>query len=134
MNLSRFLYILLPTLCLVATAVSLPSRWSQKAYQEVFGNQDYYLDLRYTQDPSLSQRTINTDFVGYFVTPKGEVSIRGKRFQEGKETFYEFQTPSGKFEGKLDQVPTQCEPVLNFNLLEKESQFYAGTLKAGFCL
>lgn len=135
----QILSLALPTaiLCTAAAWSSLPDA---RPYREVFGNENYYLDLYYEVNPDgyfkQNEPQPKVRFHGRLTTEAGEFPISGEREGRGETARYHFSWQEGKaqgrFVGRLATHARHCEPDLNFELVEN-GQHANGTLRAGFC-
>jgi hypothetical protein len=133
---NRILAVIFPSVILLTAAwwTALPDT---RIYREVFGNDNYYLDLYYEVNPDGWLRRAAADrpvrFRGRLTTNTGDYPVTGVRQATAQGVRYEFDSSAGKFSGRLSPSDKGCEPSLRFRLQGLREPSAQGTLRAGFC-
>jgi hypothetical protein len=133
---NRIFAVFIPSFILLsaATWTALPEL---RPYREVFGNDNYYLDLYYEVNPQGWLRQGQPDqpvrFHGRLTTNSGDYPIEGARQGSPDHAHYEFKSKAGQFVGQLSKNGKGCEPSLHFRLQGAAEPSASGILRAGFC-
>lgn len=100
------------------------------AKRELFGGEDYYLDLHFSQRPN--RREQGVPFTGFFAGKNKEERIAGIVQFRNQGWHYDFVTEKGKFSGVLLREKNRCEPFLSYQFTTPAG-VEKGVLRAGFC-
>lgn len=135
LNTWNLVKITLPTLC-IFYAFWQPPTVPSAAFREVFGNESLLLDVYLETNPEgyfQKGKPQNLRFTGYLVDGDRQMEVKGRRIDWNGERFYLFESPLGKFRGRLAKNSSGCEPLLQFQLEGRQPAATNGVMKAGFC-
>jgi len=124
-----------PTLCLCYAFSATTLRAYR--YHETFGAGNYYLDVYFDVNPrgyfqtGLAEQKIRFD--GFFIKGAAEERVSGYFVKRKGIPQYQFTTTQGHFEGKLQPQKARCEPVMNFQVRNRDRELDSGAMSAGFC-